>query len=620
MTTWTRRIPFKVDVAGVIEIMGTSLYSRPDTPIRELIQNAHDAIVRRRHRDLAYQGRIDIEQDASSHQLRFHDDGIGLTPTEAEEYLSTLGIGITGLLKKGEALPAAGGRGEDTTGLIGQFGIGLFSAFMLADRLTVESKHHDCNEAVRWQAGAGTDIEVSSSDRREPGTTVTLDLKPQYHGLAENAEVVEKAVKEFADFLRLPIHLNRNQARVNVINAAWFDPSPDREAVEMELESYFGETPLDVIPLRLEKPAALAGALYVTPQRTPGFSGEPVVTVTLRRMVISRRIQGLIPAWAPFLRGVLELPDCSPTASREDLVRDARFARVRDVLEQKLFEHFEQLAKDDPARLQSVLAWHRYHFAGAALEERRLRDLLRRSYKLPTSRGELTFDEILAQSQADPLLETDAERVVWYNTDRRQEGWINSLFAGVEAPCVHALRSFEESLLACWAADANETGTVTDLRMASPQAPRFAETILGIHDLEDAPTAWQEFLTATGAKVLCASFREEQPVMAFLNERYELLKTFDELKKQGTIPSGFQRLIDAYFETAPATRNEVLLNRNHRLVRRALEQKTTSPLASVLRLLVLNALHRAGANLPRAVQQQQADDLDWIAEALWGKK
>src|SRR5205085_10923474 len=138
---------------------------------------------------------------------------------------------------------------------------------------------------------------------------------------------------------------------------------------------------------------------------------------------------------------------------------------------------------------------------------------------------------ILAQSQADALLESDAERVVWYNTDRRQEGWINSLFAGVEAPCVHALRSFEESLLACWAADANQAGTVTDLRMASPQAPRFAESILGIHDLEDAPAAWQEFLTATGATVLCAPFREEQPVMAFLNERYELLKTFDELKK-----------------------------------------------------------------------------------------
>ena len=119
----------------------------------------------------------------------------------------------------------------------------------------------------------------------------------------------------------------------------------------------------------------------------------------------------------------------------------------------------------------------------------------------------------------EKMMETEVERVIWYNTDRRQEGWINSLFAGVEAPCVHALRTFEESLLATWVADANEAGAVVDLRMAGPQAPRFAETILGIQELEDAPSQWQEFLGAAGAKVRCGFFNAQQPVMAFLNER-----------------------------------------------------------------------------------------------------
>lgn len=620
MTTWTRRIPFKVDVGGIIELMGTSLYSRSDTAIRELIQNAHDAVVRRRHRDLGYQGRLVIEQDAVNHRLHFHDDGIGLTAAEAEEYLSTLGVGITGLLKKGTTTSATTGPADATGDLIGQFGIGMFSAFMLAERLTVESRHLDADQAIRWEAGAGTDIELSSCERRLPGTTVTLTLKPPYYALAESPERVEQAVKEFADFVRLPIFLNDSRVRANVIQAAWFEASPDREAVESELETYFEETPLDVLPLRLEKPVAMAGALYVTPQRTPGFSGQPVVTVTLRRMVISRRIQGLIPAWAPFLRGVLELPDCTPTASREDLVRDAHFARTREVLEHKLFEHLEQLAEHDSPRLESILTWHRYHFTGASLDEPRLRALLRRCYRLPTSKGALPFDEILRQSPADPLLEGDAEHVIWYNTDRRQESWINSLFGGGDVPCVHAVRTFEESLLATWVAEANQEGTVIDLRLASPQAPRFAETVLGVRDLEDSPPAWQAFLGATGARVRCACFNPEQPVMAFLNERSELIKTFDELKKQGTIPSGFQRLIDAHFGDGPTAQNEVLLNRSHRLVQRALEQKTTSPLASVLRLLVLNALHRVGASLPRAAHQQQVEDLDWIAEALWGKK
>ncbi len=610
-----RRIGFRVDIRGIIELMGTALYSRRDTPIRELIQNAHDAVLRRRTRELAYRGRIDIDQDPANHTLRFHDDGVGLTVEEAEKYLSTLGLGVTGLLRKRhEALVP----GLDGDGLIGQFGIGLFSAFMLAERVIVESRRADAPEGVRWEAGADSEILIAPCARAEPGTTVTLYLKPEHRDLAERPEPVEAAVKEFADFLPVPVYLNGAKARANVIQVAWFDPTPDREAIELELEGYFGETPLDVIPLRLEKPVPIAGALYVTPQRTPGFTGEPVVTVTVRRMVISRRIQGLLPRWASFLRGVLELNGCAPTASREDLVRDADFERVREVLEARLFEHFERLARDEPDRLQAVLAWHRYALAGAALDEPRLRALLRTTYRLPTSKGPLTFDEILEQSPADALVEADAERVIWFNTDRRQERWVNGVFAGLAQPCVHALRGFEESLLAMLVADANASGAEADLRAASPGSPGFA-AVLGLTDLEEAPPAWQEFLAATRARVLTASFRGEQPVIAFLNERADLHRTFEDLKKQGTIPSGFQRLIDAHLDAGPPALNEVLLNRNHRLVRRVLAQKTTAPLASVLRLLVHNALTSAGASLPREAQQTQVDDLEWVAEALWGK-
>ena len=107
--------------------------------------------------------------------------------------------------------------------------------------------------------------------------------------------------------------------------------------------------------------------------------------------------------------------------------------------------------------------------------------------------------------------------------------------------------------------------------------------------------------------------------MAFLNERSELVRTFDDLKKQGAIPEGFQRMIDRHLANGPSGVNEVLLNREHRLVGRALSQKTSSPLASVLRLLVVSALSAAGAAPSRAALRQQDEDLDWIAEALWGR-
>lgn len=619
MSSWSRRISFQVDVAGIIQIMGTSLYSRSDTPIRELLQNAHDAIQRRRLVDLSYKGQIHIRTNSEEHTLEVSDDGIGLTADEAEKYLGTLGIGITGLLKGRH--PSAAGAAAGGEMLIGQFGIGLFSAFLLADRIIVESRKLNGDEGIRWAAGEGTEIDLQSCDRTEPGTMIRLELKSDYHKLAETPAAIEAAIKEYADYLPIPIYLNGTAQRANVINAAWFDPTPDAEAVELALEEKFNEAPLDIIPIRVEKPVSIAGALYVTPQRTPGFAGEPVVTTTIKRMVISRDTQGLLPHWASFLRGVLELNDCSPTASREDLVRDAKFEAARAQLEKMLFEHFEGLVRTDPARLEAVLSWHRYSLAGAALSDRRLRELLRQTYRFTTSAGALTCDEILARSAADPLFESEADRVIWYNTDRRQERWVNSLFAQNDAPCVQTLRSFEESLLAAMTGDVSASkGESIDLRIASPSANGFASQILGVHDMEDASAEWQDFLSSTEARVMVATFRTDQPVMAFLNDRHELQKTYEELKRQGTVPAGFQRLIDSHFEGDEPARNEVLLNRNHRLVKRVLEQRPGTPLASVLRLLVVSALNSAGAAVPREAQSQQSDDLDWIAEALWGQK
>ncbi len=614
---WTRQIPFRVDIAGVIEIMGSSLYSRLDTPIRELIQNAHDAIMRRRSRDLTFRGRIDIYQDSHAGTLTFDDDGIGLTADDAEQFLGTLGIGITGLLK---------GRGsdeqrEDVTGdgdhLIGQFGIGLFSAFMLADRLVVESRREDSAEAIRWEAGPGTSIQLSSSERTAVGTSVCLHLKSQFRSMADSPEPLEAAIRQYADFLTIPIHLNGSAARVNVINVAWFEPTPDHEAIELELANYFNESPLDVIPIRLEKPVSIAGALYISPQRTPGFADEATVAVTVRRMVISRRVRDLIPPWASFLRGVLELDECSPTASREDLVRDDRFQIVRTSLDDFLFMHLEKMADEEPNRLEAIVNWHRYVLAGAALAEQRLRTLLSSVYRFKTSRGSLLFSEIQNLSAADALHENEVDFVIWYNADRRQERYLDDVFASNRTPCVHVFRSFEESLLASMIAD--NLKDHIDLRPATPSSANFANSVMGMAELEEAPSAWSDFLRSTQARVMIASFQTGLPVVAFLNERYELAQTFEELRKDGDIPRGFQRMIDAHFRQAPTGQNEVILNRDHRLVQRAMKQGPRSPLASVLRLLVLNALNSAGAGRGKEAAQVQTEDLDWIADALWGQ-
>jgi HSP90 family molecular chaperone len=606
-----------VDIAGIIEIMGTSLYSHPNTPIRELLQNAHDAIMRRRARDLSFSGRIDIHQDAQQRTLTFVDDGIGLSPAEAEEYLGTLGIGMTGLMKR-EATDlfeiSMHSNKRDGSNLIGQFGIGLFSAFMLADKIVVESLRYEGEEAVRWEAGAGTDIELASSERAHVGTSVCLWLKPAYAVFAEDEELLESGVKQYADFLPIPIHLNGSQARANLIQASWLEPTMDLEAVEEQIAAYFGETPLEVIPIALEDPIPIKGALYVSPQRTPGFADDAAIAVSVRRMIISRQIRELIPVWAPFLRGVLELPSCSPTSNREDLVRDAVFDTVCDLLAAEIYEHFDAMAREQPHRWQTVLHWHRYTFAGMAIYDERLRSLLRPTYAFITSHGELSVEQILERSRADALIEPEADYVVWYNADRRQESWLNEFFHQGSSPCVHTLRSFEESLLASMLSD--HADEQVDLRTASPSSDRFCESVLGMEGKNEISPGWHPFFEAMDCNIYVARSDSKQPVLAFLNERYELTKTFDDLRANGDLPTGFQRLIDQHFERSPSGKNEVILNSSHRVVRRVLENGPKHPLAHVLRLLVVSALGKAGARTLPQVQELQLADLDAIADSL----
>ena len=602
---------------GLIDLMGTALYSRSDAAIRELIQNAHDGILRKRMQDLSFQGTIRLRQIPESGILQIEDDGIGLSADEAEKYLGTLGLGITGILRR----DSRGTGKNDSLGLIGQFGIGLLSAFLLADRIVLESRKSSDAEPIRWEAGNGTEITLSLGSKETVGTTVSLYLRPESLHYADSELLLEEAVTRYADFLGVPILLNDKEQRLNRVNAVWFEPECDEDQLTEELETRFHETPLSVLPIRMEKPVTIQGALYVSPKRLPGFSGESHLTATIRRMIISPKIQGLMPEWAPFVRGILELPDCRPTASREELVRDETFDLVRETLEKLLFEYFEKLADKKKTVWESLLLWHRYMLAGSALANDRLRDLLRKTYPFSTHRGKMTFDEIVEKSPANVLFEDDAEYVIWYHCDRRQEAAMESVFAELKTPCVHATQTFEESLLVAMSFDLLEKEHKHVVcKPAVPGTKGFAGTVLGAREPEPLDDHWEEFFEEIDAKFFVADCDSTQPIFAFLNERHDLVRTLEQLRRDGSIPASFQRMIDEHLDGEEPPRNEILLNRKHDLVRQSLDQKPGMPLPSVLRVLVFQAIQSAGAQLSQDARARIDDDLHWIAETLRGRK
>jgi molecular chaperone HtpG len=601
-----KRIPFKVDIAGVVEILGRSLYSRRDAAIRELIQNAHDAIMRRRLTSLSYFGEIRLRQDPKARTLTVHDDGVGLTLEEAELYLGTLGIGLSRLIKR--SMSAQGE--QDATGIIGQFGVGLFSAFLLADSVEVVSRKSADVKGVRWLAEPGAGIQVGEHDVQANGTTVTMHLSDAALAFAESEDLLKETVSHYADFLSVPIFINDSAQRANLLNVSWLEASPDPEVVNLDIEQHFDEAPLDTILIRRERPCAMQGALYITSARTPGFSGRPLVIATLRRMVISRRLDGLIPEWGHFYRGVLELPGMTPTASREDIVRGEEFERLRSNLEQILIERLFELGEKDRSRLQSIIAWHRYTLAGAALDVPPLLRLLAEHYNFQTSHGQLSFRKLAAIVAARP-----GSRI-WFNTARGREPWINRVFSGLESPCVQALRTFESALLEALAVDAHARGEDIEVRPADPADDEFLTFVLGASTLEPVGAAWEDFFAAFCTTVEVGHWRGDEPVLVFLNEKRETRRDFDEIKAEGKLPAAFAGIIDRHLGKHDAERHRMLLNRRHELVREALEGGVHSPLASVLRTLAYHAFLGAGLVPREAEQRTLRHDLEWIADTV----
>jgi molecular chaperone HtpG len=600
MSIATREIPFRVDIAGVIEILGYSLYSRRDAAIRELLANAHDAILRRRAEKLDFTGEIRILQDPQKGTLSISDDGIGIDELEAETYLGTLGSGLSGILKKNDGQA----RGHDRTGVIGQFGVGLFSAFLLADRIIVDSRKSLDGPAVRWQAGASTSITLGPGERAELGTTVTLVLSEPHRDWSREPKLVEEAVRRYADFLPVPIYLDQSRRRLNLMTPSWFESTPDPEMVSMELEQRFDDNPLDLILVNLESPR-VRGAIYVTRNRTPGFSGRPLVTATLRRMVISSRIDGLFPEWGSFYRGILEMPELQPTTSREDLIRDASFLQVQAQLSNLLLARLRELSRSDLTRLRSLYTWHRYAFTGAALDEPELRNILASSYQLQTTRGPMTFNEVL---ERDPT--------IWLNSNPRQEAWIASVFNDHPATCIQATRTFESSLITLMAADLHSERPDIDLQSAQPGNERFMSEVLGITNPADLDSDWNDYFAPFGARVQLADCLSNAPVLAFPRASAELRRDFESISSDGRIPPSFARMISKHFSAEDQDRSTLILNRRQPLVQRALAGSIHSPLASILRLLAHNALTIAGAKLNTEDHAIVSKDLDWIAETI----
>lgn len=386
---------FQVDLRGLVDLLSRHLYSSPRVYLRELLQNAVDAVTARQAAAPGAPARITVR---TGDTLTVTDTGIGLTEADVHTFLATIGRSskrVTDGVLDGTGLDAT--RGD----FIGQFGIGLLACFVVADDITVISRSATDPGAptVEWQGssdGRYTIRTLPADTLPEPGTTVRLTPRPDSGEWTRPGQVAALA-RHYGSLLRHEVTIVDPHGGTTRINEAppWEarHPSPlaRTEALARYCDATFGFTPLDTIDLDLPA-AGLRGVGYVlpTPVNPSRHTGH---RVHLKGMLLSDQATELLPEWAFFVRCVVDTPSLRPTASREGLYEDETLAAIRDALGARIRDWLTGLAASDPNLLHRFITIHHLAVKALARYDNELLRMLLPWLPFETTDGNITLEE-----------------------------------------------------------------------------------------------------------------------------------------------------------------------------------------------------------------------------------
>jgi molecular chaperone HtpG len=369
------KFEFKTEVKQLLDLMIHSLYSHKEVFLRELISNASDAIDRARYESLqdsavlenetSWKIKISVDKDANT--LTISDNGIGMTKEEAVEALGT--IAHSGTKEFLEALQSR--EVKDNPELIGQFGVGFYSSFMVADRITVLSRKAGQEKgAVRWESTGDGAFTVEDAEKEGKGTDVILHLKEEGKQYLETWEITN-IVKKYSDFIEHPVVMDvereqdselekgtkvkiKQEETLNSMKAIWLR---DKSAVTDEEYTEFYKhishdffEPLKVIHYRAEGTTEFSALLFV-PSKAPfnilykDYKVGP--TLYVKRVQIMDHCEDLIPPYLRFVRGVIDSADLPLNVSREMLQNNRLVETIRTSIIKKVVEVLNDLKKED---------------------------------------------------------------------------------------------------------------------------------------------------------------------------------------------------------------------------------------------------------------------------------
>jgi len=352
---------FKAELTQLLHLIVHSLYTHPEVFLRELISNASDALNKIRFMQLTHQDvadpdaelKIKISLDPKKQLFTIEDSGIGMTRDELINNIGT--VANSGTLKFLEEIQKNGKAQESD--LIGQFGVGFYSVFMVTDEVIIETRHADPDsKGYRWISNGKGSFTIEEIDRKKRGTSISFRLKDEYKEFSEDYRV-KSIVKKYSNFVDFPIEIDKE--KVNSVDALW-RRSKD-ELKEDELNEFYKfvandfESPLGHLHLSIEGAVNFKALIFV-PQKAPlnlFYDMENKgIHLYANRIYIQDDAKELFPEYLKFLRGVVDTEDLPLNISREVTQHSPVMAKIKSILTTRVLSMLEDWAKNDAGKYE----------------------------------------------------------------------------------------------------------------------------------------------------------------------------------------------------------------------------------------------------------------------------
>src|SRR5215470_1478667 len=386
MTTNVETFQFQAEARQVLDLMIHSLYTNKEIFLRELISNASDALDRLRFEALSRPDLIGpdekleiwLESDSKARTLTISDNGIGMSREEVVANIGT--IAKSGTRELLQALREKHQSSETLTTLIGQFGVGFYSAFMVADRVTLVTRRAGEDNASQWESAGDGTFTITDTSKFTRGTSITLHLK-KFEEETEIEDftdkwVIERIVKRYSDFVAYPVIYKDKEGKeadktLNSMKPIW--TRPRSEVKDEEYKEFYKHIshdwnePMVTWSFRAEGRSEYQALLFV-PSQAPFdlfyTTGKFGLHLYVRRVLIMEHCEELLPPYLRFIRGVVDSADLPLNVSRQRLQEDRHIAQIRKWLTKKVLDSMEEMQKNEGGKYAEL--WKQF---GRVLKE-----------------------------------------------------------------------------------------------------------------------------------------------------------------------------------------------------------------------------------------------------------